>query len=181
MKGSLLIKLPFYIILHRKGDSSTKINEGQIYHIKDSYYKKYNKYNLMINYDKNHHSRPVYLAIKIDKVYWFIPLSSKIEKYKKIISNKEMKYKICRSIMICTIENKEFVFLIQNAFPVLKKHVKCFHYINNKIVKVPYNIRKKVRNNFDYMLSLKRNGLNLFFTDIDSILKVILNDQNKKY
>lgn len=158
-----------------------KISEGKIYHIKDSYYKKFDKYNLMINIDKNHHSRPAYFAIKVNQICWFIPLSSKIEKYRAIISTKEKKYKICRSIMICNIENREFVFLIQNAFPVLKEYIKCNHYINNKLVRVPYKVRKKVRNNFDYMLSLKRKGLNLFFTDIDSILKVILNDQNKKY
>jgi len=157
------------------------VKEGQLYHIQNNYYKRFNNYGLMINKDKNHISRPVYLAGRRNQVYWFIPLTSKIDKYKSIISIKEKKYKICRSIMICNIETKEYVLLIQNAFPVTKEYIKSNHYINNKLVRIPNKLRKKVRNNFDYMLSLKRKGLNLFFTDIDSILKVISNDQNKKY
>lgn len=37
----------------------------------------------MINHE-NGHSRPTYFSIKEKDILWFIPLSSKIEKYKKI-------------------------------------------------------------------------------------------------
>ena len=42
----------------------------------------------MINHE-NGHSRPSYLAIKDDNILWFIPLSTKIEKYRNIVEKKE--------------------------------------------------------------------------------------------
>lgn len=43
---------------------------------------------IMINHE-NGHSRPSYLAIKDKDILWFIPLSSKVDKYRKIIQNKK--------------------------------------------------------------------------------------------
>ena len=42
----------------------------------------------------------IYLAIKDNNILWFIPLSTKIEKYKSIIENKVKKYGQCKSILI---------------------------------------------------------------------------------
>ena len=38
------------------------------------------------------------------------------------------------------------------------------------------DITLEILNNFKYMLSLKENGLNLFFTDIDSIKSQLLKE-----
>jgi len=53
----------------------------------------------MINHESGH-SRPSYLAIKDDEILWFIPLSSKIDKYKSIIEKKIKKYGSCKTILI---------------------------------------------------------------------------------
>lgn len=42
----------------------------------------------MINHE-NGHSRPSYLAIKDKEILWFIPLSTKVDKYRTIIAKKE--------------------------------------------------------------------------------------------
>lgn len=42
----------------------------------------------MINHE-NGHSRPSYLAIKDKEILWFIPLSTKVDKYRTIITKKE--------------------------------------------------------------------------------------------
>ena len=63
-----------------------KIETGYLYHIKDEF----NEDGLMINHE-NGHSRPSYLAIKDGIILWFIPLSSKVDKYKAIIDKKRKK------------------------------------------------------------------------------------------
>ena len=60
------------------------VQTGYLYHIKDEFFEKINDGGLMINHE-NGHSRPSYLAIKDNNILWFIPLSTKIEKYKSII------------------------------------------------------------------------------------------------
>ena len=64
-----------------------KIKSGYLYHIKDDFFDKINEKELMINH-KFGHSRPTCLAIDDGNILWFIPLSSKINKYKSIIDNK---------------------------------------------------------------------------------------------
>ena len=132
-----------------------KIITGYLYHIKDEFFDKINAKSVMINH-KNGHSRPSYLAIKDGKILWFIPLSSKIQKYGE-----------CKTILIKEIAGNKEAILIQNAFPTLEKYIQNRHTINGKVVKVTRAVCKEIINNFKYMLSLKENGLNLFFTDID--------------
>ena len=76
-----------------------KIQTGYLYHIKDEFFDKINDKKLMINHD-NGHSRPSYLAIKDGNILWFIPLSTKIEKYKKEINKKTKKYGKCKTILV---------------------------------------------------------------------------------
>ena len=152
-----------------------KLQTGYLYHIKDEFFDKINNKELMINHE-NGHSRPSYLAIKDKQILWFIPLSSKIAKYKAIIEKKEKKYGNCRSILIKKIAGQEQVILIQNAFPTIEKYIKNKHTINGIDVKVSSAVEKEIIDNFLYMLSLKEKGLNLFFADIDSIKNIMLEE-----
>lgn len=129
----------------------------------------------MINHE-NGHSRPSYLAIKDEKILWFIPLSTKIEKYQKIVDKKLKKYGICKGIMIEKIADFKQVILIQNAFPTIEKYIQSAHTIDGKSIKVSSYVERKIVNNFKYLLSLKEEGLNLFFTDIDTIKKKMLEE-----
>lgn len=65
-----------------------KVQTGYLYHIKDDFFDRINNKGLMINHESGH-SRQSYLAIKDDDILWFIPLSTKIEKYRTIIEKKE--------------------------------------------------------------------------------------------
>ena len=145
-----------------------EIKTGYLYHIKDEFFDKINSDSIMINHE-NGHSRPSYLAIKEKNILWFIPLSSKVTKYKSIIEKKKKKYGHCRTILIKKIADVEQVILIQNAFPTLEKYVKNKHIIDGKEVKLSSSAQREIINNFKYVLSLKESGLNLFFTDIDAI------------
>ena len=155
-----------------------QVQTGYLYHIKDEFFDKVKDKGLMINHE-NGHSRPSYLAIKDDDILWFIPLSSKIDKYKSIIEKKEKKYGSCKTILIKKIAGREQVILIQNAFPTLEKYIQSRHTIDGKFIKISSAIEREIVNDLEYMLSLKSEGLNLFFTDIDFIKNVMLEELEK--
>lgn len=154
-----------------------EVKTGYIYHIKDDYFAKVNDKGLMINHE-NGHSRPTYFTIKENDMLWFIPLSSKIEKYKKIVENKEKKYGSCKTIMIREIAGKDSVILLQNAFPILEKYIDHPHIINGKPLKVIDTLKEEILNNFKYMISMKKEGRNLFFSDIDKLKEIMISENN---
>ncbi len=133
---------------------------------------------MMINHE-NGHSRPSYFVIEDKDILWFIPLSSKVEKYKKIIEHKINKNGTCKTIMIEKIAGKETAILIQNTFPTIKKYVKNPHTIGNNKVKVIKSIQKKIQKNFNDTMIAKENGRNSFFCDIDKIKEKMLAEINK--
>lgn len=153
-----------------------KIQTGYIYHIKDEFFDKINDKGLMINHE-NGHSRPTYFTIKDKDILWFIPLSSKISKYQPIIDKKIKKYGNCKSIIIREIANNKSVILLQNAFPILEKYISHPHIINGKPLKVIDTLKEEILDNFKYLLSLKKQGKNLFFADIDKIKEIMLKER----
>ena len=64
-----------------------KVQTGYLYHIKDEFFDIVNDENLMTNHERGK-KRPTYFTIKDNDILWFIPLSSKVEKYQKIIDKK---------------------------------------------------------------------------------------------
>ena len=147
---------------------------GYIYHIKDDFFDKINDKGLMINHE-NGKARPTYFTIKDGDILWFIPLSSKVSKYKPIIEKKIKKFSSCKSIMISEIANKKSVILIQNAFPTLEKYNDHIHPENGASVRVADSLKNENLYNFNSLLAMKRQGTNLFFTDIDKIKEKMLN------
>lgn len=152
-----------------------KIKTGYLYHIKDDFFDMLKSKGLMINHE-NGHSRPSYLAIMLKDFLWFIPLSTKVNKYKKIINHKLGKYGMCKTILIKNIAGKEQAVLIQNAFPTLEKYVNNIHMVNGKIIRISSNVEKEILDNLNYVFSMKKEGINLFFTDVDSIEKFLLEE-----
>lgn len=152
-----------------------KIETGYIYHIKDNFFNVINDKGLMINHE-NGKARPTYFTIKDKDILWFIPLSSKVEKYQKIFDGKVRKYGRCKSIMIAEIANKKSVILLQNAFPTLEKYIDHPHIVNGKPLKVIDTLKDEILDNFKYLLELKKSGRNLFFTDIDTIKEKMLEE-----
>ncbi len=156
-----------------------EIKTGYIYHIKDEFFDRINDKGLMINHE-NGRARPTYFTIKDKDILWFIPLSSKVDKYQVIIDKKNKKYGSCKSIMISEIANKPSVILIQNAFPVLEKYIDHPHMVDGKPLKVIDTLKDEILNNFKYLMELKKSGRNLFFPDIDRIKEIMLEELNKK-
>ena len=152
-----------------------EIKTGYLYHIKDQYFDIVNDENLMQNHEKGK-KRPTYFTIKDKEILWFIPISSKIDKYKKIIDKKVKRYGFCNTIIIRKIANKDAAILIQNAFPTLEKYIDHVHTIDGIPLKVSTGLQNEIKSLFKNMLGLKKRGINLFFSDIDTLKQKMLNE-----
>lgn len=145
-----------------------EVKTGYLYHIKDEFFDIVNDEGLMTNHERGK-KRPTYFTIKDGDILWFIPLSSKIDKYQKIVDRKTKKYGFCNTIIIDEVLEGKAAILIQNAFPTLEKYIDHVHTLNGKPAKVPTLLRQKIISNFESMIEMKEHGTNLFFTDIDRI------------
>lgn len=155
-----------------------KITTGYLYHIKDEFFDTVNDSTLMTNHERGK-KRPTYFTIEENEILWFIPLSSKIEKYQKIFDKKVEKFGFCNTIMIEEILGNKCAILFQNAFPTLKKYIDHIHTIDGHPARVPETLSKIILNNFQNLLKLKSKGINLFFADIDKIKEQMLNEQKQ--
>lgn len=152
-----------------------EIKTGYLYHIKDEYFDVVNDENLMQNHEKGK-KRPTYFTIKDKNILWFIPVSSKINKYQKIIDKKIEKYGFCNTIIIRKIADEDSVILLQNAFPTLEKYIDHVHTVDGVPLKIPTDLQQEIKSMLKNMLGLKKRGTNLFFTDIDSLKEKMIED-----
>lgn len=63
-------------------------------------------------------------------------------------------------------------------FLTLEKYIDHHHTKNGIPVRVSDDLKKEIVENFNSVLALKKQGVNLFFTDIDAIKKKML-EENK--
>ncbi len=91
-----------------------EIKTGYLYHIRDEYFDVVDDDSLMQNHEKGK-KRPTYFTIKDKDILWFIPISSKVDKYKKIIDKKIERYGFCNTIIIRKIADKDAAILLQSA------------------------------------------------------------------
>lgn len=102
-----------------------KIEEGKFYFLNDSFFEEMKDNNLASNKD-NGNKRPCYYCFKDkkeDELIWFVPISSKVDKYKKIYENKRKKYKRVDTLVFGKVNGEERAFLIQNMFPTIEKYI----------------------------------------------------------
>ena len=97
-------------------------------------------------------------------------------KYKKIIDNKIERYGFCNTIIIRKIADKDAAILLQNAFPTLEKYIDHIHTVDGVPLNVPTDLQNEIKNLFKNMIGLKKRGTNLFFTDIDSLKKKMIDE-----
>ena len=153
-----------------RGVDNMQIKTGYLYHINDKFFDIVNDENLMTNHERGK-KRPTYFTIKDKNILWFIPLSSKVEKYQKIVDKKIEKFGFCNTILIVEMFNKKHAILLQNAFPTLEKYIDHVHTVDGKPAKVPEVVEKIIFKSFKDLIKLKNRGINLFFADVDKIKK----------
>ncbi len=152
-----------------------KIKTGYLYHIKDEYFNLVNDDNLMTNHEVGK-TRPTYFTIADGDILWFIPISSKVEKYQNVMNKKIKRYGFCDTIWIEKIYENKAAILFQNAFPTLDKYIDHVHLINGKPAKVPYKLEKKICDQFTKLMELHKRNIKVFFPDIDSLKQKMINE-----
>ena len=154
------------------------VEKGKFYFVKDEYFNKINDQRLLLNKD-NGNKRPCYYCFKDkdnQKLIWFVPISSKIEKYKKIYNYKLQKLGKVDTIVFGKVNNDERAFLIQNMFPVIEKYIETKYTRNNMDVSITYSLRKEIEGKANYILKLAELGQKVVFTDISKIKEILINE-----
>lgn len=146
--------------------------EGRLFFIKDSFFNYVNDCYLKKN--KEDTQRPHFYALQDQDtgLYWAIPCSSKIEKYKKIIADKQANNKRHNHIQIIKVAGKEQVFLYQDMFPIKKEYIKEVY--KNKYGYMEIRDPKKlngIQENALKIIKLLRHGIKFTPTQPD-ILKI---------
>ena len=105
-----------------------KIEDGKFYFINDEYFDLFKDYKLMQN-KENGTKRPCYLCFKDindDDIIWFIPISHKENKYKKIYNEKLKKRKNVYNFVFGEVLGEEKVFLIPYSIKINNTYLKFF-------------------------------------------------------
>lgn len=152
-----------------------EIRQGYSYHIKDEFFDMVQDKYLMSN-KENGNYRPHFYAIQDKKnqdLYWMIPISSQVEKYKVIIEKKKRKYGKCNTIIIGKFAGKENAYLIQNAFPTIAKFFDHIHTVEGKPITVHNELNRILTENLREVLALHNRGIHLMYTDIAKIKTIM--------
>ena len=160
-----------------------QIKIGYFYFINDEFFDIFKDYGLMVN-KENGNKRPCYFCFKSkenDKIIWFIPISTKVEKYQKIYENKIQKQKklgkkpSIDTIVFGYVSNVYSTFLIQNMFPVTEEYIENQYLKNNVPITLSNKLQKEIIYKANKVLGLYNHGMkNIIFPDIDKILKQLL-------
>lgn len=108
-------------------------------------------------------------------IYWMIPLSSRIDKYKKIVEKKEQSVKRCDILHIVKMDdNRESVFLIQDMFPITEEYIEREYTIaGNHLMLTSEYTAKIIDQKAKKVLGMLKRGVKFTPTqpDVISILK----------
>lgn len=155
------------------------IEDGKFYFITDEFFEIFEEYQLMEN-KENGNKRPCYFCFK-DKynkeIIWFVPISTKYEKYKKIYENKKEKQNRVYNFVFGEVVGKKAVFLIQNIFPTIEKYVLEKYITENKDVEIPLKMKHKVISRAKQVINMAERGINIPFYDIKEMKKILLQKQ----
>ena len=122
-------------------------------------------------------NRPHYYCFQDSNrdIYWMIPLSSQIQKYREIIKKKELKYKRCDTLYIAKLDDgKESVFLIQDMFPITEKYIEREYTIaGNHLMVTSEHVARTIEQKAKKVLKMLKRGVKFTPTqpDVLSILE----------
>lgn len=161
--------------------TETLMKSGRLYFLKESYFEDFPDEKLEKNgefVNGKFHNRPCFYSFEDNEtgLFWMIPFSSKVEKYRRHYENKIRKYKICDTIVFGYVLNEEKAFLIQNMCPTTIDYIDneyCDKNANIPIV-LSGNIQEELIRKSHSVLSQVRHGRNLIFPDVLQIEKQLL-------
>ena len=156
------------------------IEDGKFYFIKDEFFDVFKDYGLMVN-KENGNKRPCYFCFRDRKnkeIIWFVPISTKFEKYKRIYENKKLKNenRPIYNFVFGKVLGKKAVFLIQNIFPTTEKYIEKKYTNSNIDVEIPTTERDNVIITSFRVVELAQRGINVPFYNIIEMKKMLLSE-----
>ena len=148
-----------------------ELKAGYTYFIADEFFNKVNDPFLKTNYETD--ARPHYYSFcdPATSLYWFVPISSKTDKFERIIQNKRAKHKPTDAIKIVKIQDQKRALLFQDMFPVLEKYITGAYIRGGQ----PYRIAdpkivQELEKNAQKIIRLLRRGVKFTPTQPDVML-----------
>ena len=154
------------------------IEDGKFYFIKDEFFEIFKDCKLMEN-KENGNKRPCYFCFRDrrDKdIVWFVPISTKYDKYKKIYESKKIKSgnRPVYNFVFGNVLGKKAVFLIQNIFPTTEKYIEEKYTNSNKDVEIPVVVQEEIIRIAFRVIRLAESGTNIPFYDIIEMKNILL-------
>ena len=117
---------------------------------------------------------------KNKEIIWFVPISTKYEKYKKIYENKKLKSgnRPVYNFVFGKVLGKNSVFLIQNIFPTTENYIEKKYTNSNMDVEIPTTERDNVIITSLRVVELAQRGINIPFYNIIEMKNILLKKQN---
>lgn len=163
----------------KRNNAGIQLTEGHFYFIKDSFYTQFSGRNLLENKGVGK-MRPCML-VKIDEqfdgIYWFVPISSKVSKYKPIYERSLARYKRCHTIAMGSFLGDERAFLIQNMFPAQARHIEKEMLHEGQSISVDEKLQQRIIGSSKLMLRINLQGKQGIFTDPYGLCEQILLEQ----
>lgn len=156
------------------------VENGKFYFIKDNFFNIFKDYNLMAN-KENGNKRPCYFCFndpENNKITWFVPISSKVEKYKSIYESKKKSKKKVYNFVFGKVLGKEKTFLIQNIFPTTEKYIENKYQNKMQDVEITETLKQKIIKTSMTVISLAKKGINIPFYNIIEMKEILLKEQN---
>ena len=158
------------------------MKQCSFFFITDEFFTRHNPDGHLMKNKEGDHNRPCFYAFPDNRepaIYWCIPISSRIEKYERIVANKiakqiEKGHKTpkCNTIRFGKVLGQKRAFLIQNMFPVTSKYISGIYIDKNtqSPVTIPPATEKDIVKNAKDILKLVLRGYDsLVFSDIRKI------------
>ena len=145
-KGELRVIVVILILSIARKEVEMKVENGKFYFIKDNFFDVFKSYNLMQN-KENGNKRPCYFCFydpEDKEIIWFVPISSKVNKYKGIYEDKKKVRKEVYNFVFGNVLGKKKVFLIQNIFPTTEKYVESKYQTKKQDVEITETLKKEI-------------------------------------
>ena len=147
---------------------------GHFYYIDDQFYVDFPDPYLMPNKSTvsgHPHGRPCFYSFLDSStgLYWMIPISHMVPKYRKIYNEKIKKYGYCDTLVFGKVLGHEKAFLIQNMFPITPSYIKQEYKDQKSMspVRVQGCFEKVLISKAKKVLALTKNGYNnIIFPDV---------------
>lgn len=159
-----------------------EIHQWDACFISDAFFDKIN--DPFLKQNKTGTARPHFLAIKSERpaLIWVVPMSSKIEKYQKIVDKRMEKKKPCDSIKIFKIGGIKEAILFQDMFPILPHYISDLYRHDGNVysVKNPF-VKKELDAAAQKMSDLLSRGVRFTPTqpDIPRIKEIMQQEINQ--